>query len=96
MPINVKLFTHIASSKHMIADISDLPGKGFERLYPDSADEGLRIVNPRTGNVVSFFVSSVMRDEAEGELLGWELLPTPETICQHPEMAGYRVSVMND
>lgn len=82
----------------LIAEASDLQQGSrrelFGAVYDDSCDEGFVIVSERTGREATFAVDS--RDEAEGEVRAWELVPTKKTLRQHPHLAGLRVVVLND
>lgn len=88
-------FTWIADAKSLAAEVSDLGHNPFRRLYADAADEGLAITSGRTGRVARFYVESTNRD-ADNDVIGWTLRPTPETLRLVPESAGIKVVVFND
>lgn len=92
--VNIKLFTYSPEDKSYCAEMSDLGGAGFRPLYDDAADVGITVVigtaETRWG------LSHIERDEREGELLGWVLLPTPETLRTHPQLQGYKMRLFND
>lgn len=87
--------SHSAHRNLLVCEASDLQLRSFERLYDDAADVGLSLRNPRTGNVTRWSLLSEVRD-AEEEVLGWMLVPTPETIRKQPELADYQLNIVND
>ena len=70
MTTHIRQFMYNAMERQFVADISDT--NGLERIWPDSADEGLVVTNPDTGRSVTFVVTDVAYD-AEGDLLHWTL-----------------------
>lgn len=94
--INSALFTHNPKAKTLVAELSDIYVKEFQRLYDDATDVGLAIRNPKTGNVTHWVVSNEIRDNVENELLGYKLVPTPESIRAQPIMNGYTMTILND
>jgi hypothetical protein len=77
-----------------VAEISDLQCN-FQPLYDDACDVGIALSNPRNGNVTRWAVSEEVRD-AENELIGWYLVPTPESLRKNAELAGYVLTIYND
>jgi hypothetical protein len=94
--INSALFTHNPKAKTLVAELSDIQVKGFQPLYDDAADVGFAIRNPKTGNVTRWAVSNEIRDNVENELLGFKLVPTPESVRAQPVMQGYTMTLLND
>ena len=94
--INSALFTHNPKAKTLVAELSDIQVKGFQQLYDDAADVGFAIRNPKTGNVTRWAVSNEIRDNVENELLGYKLVPTPESVRAQPVMQGYTMTLLDD
>ncbi len=80
----------------LVAEVSDLfkdwPSEQ-DRVWPDACDVGLRVMGRR--QPVDFVVQREVRD-AEGELVSFELAPTPESIRRVPACAKARVVIYND
>jgi hypothetical protein len=78
------------------AFISDF-GKNFrfEQIYPDACDQGVLVVSEKTGKVAKYAVERELID-GEGELQGWQLAPTRETVRQLPSLAGKSLMIYND
>ena len=93
--VNSSLFSHFPKTKRLVAEMSDICVRGFQRLYSDAADVGLALRNPKTGNVTRWALSTEVRDN-EGEVLGWYLIPTSESIRRQPVLEGYCISLIND
>lgn len=93
--IESKYLTHIASKKALVGDISDFPGLKASRMYDDACDEGIAIINSKTGNVTRWTapLTGTFRDN---ELLFWEFTPAPESVRRNPVIAGYRLFLYND
>jgi hypothetical protein len=66
----------------------------FHQLYNDSCDAGITLISDKTGKEADFFVNEV--DMHDGEVQGWYLLPTPETIRKLPRLNNTRVLIIND
>jgi hypothetical protein len=94
--VNNKGISHSAQKKLLLAEISDLGNVSFQRLYDDACDVGFALRNPKTGNVTRWAVAEEIRDQRENEVLGWMLVPTPETLHRQPELAGYTFNLIND
>lgn len=88
--------SHNANKGLLIGEASDLGFRGMEPLYDDACDVGLALVNPRSGNVTRWYLKEEVRDLREGELLGWMLLPTTESIRKQPELRDYQFNLVND
>lgn len=88
--------SHSARKGLLVCEASDIGLRGMERLYDDACDVGIALRNPRTGNVTRWFLKEEVRDPREGELLGWMMLPTTETIRKQPELAAYQWNIVND
>jgi len=89
--------SHSAANTLLVCEASDL-GRGFrlEQLYDDACDVGMALVNPRTGNVTRWALKEEIRDPRENELLGWMMIPTPETVRKQPELRDYQLNILND
>jgi len=67
----------------------------FHQLYNDADDEGITLISTRTGKEANYFVDFVDKDR-EGELYGWNLLPTSETLREQPQLKNTKVLIIND
>lgn len=92
--INSSLFNHFPKTKRLVAEISDIQLLNFQRLYDDAADMGFALRNPKTGNVTRWAVAKEVRND--GEIMGWSLVPTPESIQRQPVLEGYCITLLND
>ena len=93
--LSTKRFAYRAADKTFTAEVSELtPNFGFERIYNDSLDMGFTLVSQNTGKEVVYAVQQEMT--VDGEVHGWELVPTRESRNQVPGAVGTRVFVWND
>lgn len=87
------------SGKTLVAEISELSSGNrrqvFGQVYQDSCDEGLRVVSAKTGASVDFYVYKT-DNGSEGEIAGWRLRPTRESIKRVPTCERVEVLVIND
>lgn len=93
-PFNVNNICCNKDKKYFVADITDL-GSRFVLLYDDAIDEGLALWNPRTGVQTVWYVADSTHDH-EGDLTGWTLKPTAETLRKTPNLEGWTFTVFND
>ena len=68
-------------------------GQVWDRIFPDSADQGFEVVSENTGQASTWFVDRV--DVREGEIQGWNLKPTLATVAKLPQLRGARILVVN-
>lgn len=90
--------------RKLVAELSDLgpvtlhggaPAPSpFHQVYPDSADEGLKVVG-NTGMEVDFVVNHVERDR-ENDLKFYKLIPTRESIRKVPALKNFEMILFND
>ena len=74
------------------ADASDLSnGELFSRVWSDSYDVGLTLVNPSTGNEEVFYIDDTDKDE-EGDITGWRLKPVNKALADR----GITITLFND
>lgn len=66
----------------------------FERLYPDACDQGIILISAVSGKKATYYVDST--DTHHGEVAGWRLLPTPETIRDQPRLKNTKILIIND
>lgn len=72
-------FQRNGAGTDLVAELSDLgQSNPFHRIYADACDAGLTIVG-ESGIEVDYYISKTERDR-ENELLGYELLPTRESL----------------
>ena len=88
--------SHSKERELLIAEASGLGLRGMEQLYDDACDVGIALINPRTGNVTRWALKEEIRDTRENELLGWMMIPTPESIRKQPELKDYQLNIIND
>ena len=93
---NSDTLSHNSKTMILLGEASDMQFTGFERLYDDSCDVGLALINPRSGNVTRWALATEVRDPRENELLGWMCVPCDESIRKQPELAGYSFNIIND
>lgn len=96
--LSTKQFDFNRETNTFSAEISMLDEGGrkniWHRAFSDACDEGLKVMSHKTGKEVMYYVHHT--DTFEGEIQGWHLLPTKESIRQVPECAGTKLFVMND
>ena len=88
--------SHSAAKTLLVCEASDLQLRSFEQLYDDACDVGLALRNPLSGNVTRWSLLTEIRCPRENEVLGWYLVPTPETLHRQPELRGYQLNILND
>lgn len=86
------------NGKNAGAFASDLgPGRPFDRVYPDAADEGFVLVSARTGaETVWVVVEQIYDATPDREVVGWRLAPTMATRREFPRLANVRITIWND
>ena len=94
--LDVRLFTVCAECKTFVAEASDLYSQPLQqRLYDDAADTGFALWNSVKNTVTRWYWAEDVRD-GEGELIVTLYAPTSETLRMHPQLAGWKVHVLND
>jgi hypothetical protein len=88
--------SHSKKNTLLVTEASDIGFRGLERLYDDACDVGIALRNPLSGNVTRWALKEVIRDTRENEILGWMLIPTPESIRKQPELKEYQLNIVND
>jgi hypothetical protein len=86
--------SHSKKNTLLVCEASDIGFRGMERLYDDACDVGFALRNPRNGNVTRWALLETIRDP--GEVLGWMMIPTPESIRKQPELKEYQLNIVND
>lgn len=94
--VNSSVFMHFPKTKSLVAAISDIGIRSFQPPYDDAADVGFALRNEKTGNVTRWALSETLRDPAEGEIIGWKMIPTTESVRSNPQMEGYTIHLLND
>lgn len=103
MAFSTELFGYSDHLKLFTVDISQLqcasPNRQvFERIYPDSADQGIRLISHKTGIETAWFVSHVdTQPDSDGsaDIVGWNLQPTIETKTLVPALRNARLLIVN-
>jgi hypothetical protein len=79
-------------------ELSSLPSRSsenvFHRLYNDACDLGLTLISAKTNTEADYYVDTV--DMYHGEIQGWNLLPTSDTLRRLPRLKHTRVLIIND
>ena len=88
--------SHSVNKALLVTEASDSGLRGFEPLYDDACDVGIALINPRSGNVTRWYLLETITDPREGEVLGWMLKPTTESIWKQPELKDYQLNIIND
>jgi len=70
------------------------PGHVWDRLYDDACDEGIALRSHKTGMVSTWHVVETITQD--GEVLGWMLKPTTESVWRMPELRNYQLNIVND
>lgn len=93
-------FTVYPERKELAAYISDLEANNpsrqvYSRVYDDACDEGFVIMSERTGKAAVFHQDGELLT-GDGELEATYLRPTRDTLRKMPQLAGWKVTVIND
>lgn len=90
------LFNYTKETKTFSAFASDL-GRSFcfDPIYKDAADIGIKLVSAKTLEEGTYYLNYIEFDD-EGDVVSWELLPTPETVRKHPQLKDTSVLLWND
>jgi hypothetical protein len=98
MKLSTELFWWEPSDGMFSQEVSSLtrgPSENvFHRLYPDACDQGITLVSATTGTEADYYVNK--EDRYDGEIQGWHLLPTSETIRRLPRLKNTKVLIIND
>jgi hypothetical protein len=92
--VSSKLFDWSAKDKQFTVEASTLGKNAIGQVYDDACDEGFTMVSARTGKTATFYL--VSRERYQGEVTGWTLKPTGETLRKQPQLKGVTVRVFND
>lgn len=92
-----KMF-HFDATGHGSAEASDMGNRHLQRIYDDACDVGFTVRSSKTGDIVTYAMSSpfYQGDGEDTELAGWNFEPTSESIRKHPFCAGTKITVFND
>jgi hypothetical protein len=75
-PVPLRQLTWLPAERKLVGEISSTAGLG--RVHPDACDEGLTVINPRTGAEVVFVIDHVQyadEDDDRTEIVWWTLRP---------------------
>ena len=93
---NTDQFTFDPKEKQFISEASDLQLE-LKQIFNDSCDEGLELVSRRTGEVSKWYLNKTeYTNGPDRELVAWHLIPTPQSIKNHPGLKGYKMVIFND
>lgn len=69
----------------------------FHKVYQDAIDQGFIMVSHHTGKEITFVIDKIDGgdEEHDGEIMGWNLVPTAESIRKIPACKGMRVLIIN-
>jgi hypothetical protein len=91
------MFVH--PDKTLSADISDLSSGGhkqvFDRIFPDSCDDGFTLVSHKTGQEVRMYVTRTVRDK-EGDITHWCMKSDPDDELRLHLPAAIELTIFND
>lgn len=100
--LSTKDFKFDRVSRRLTAEISSL-GHGnklniWTQAYPDSCDEGVRVVSEHTGEEIMFVVEKIdyYGHGEDRELGGWHLVPTDESKRRVPKCRDLKMLIIND
>jgi len=96
--VSTKELNYDKATRTFSAEISMLDQGGrinvWQQAYQDACDEGIKVVSHNTGKEVMYVVNR--KDESDGEIHGWHLIPTADSIRRVPECKGTKLFIMND
>ncbi len=92
--VSSTLFGWDAKRKEFTVEASELGENGIGQIYDDACDVGFTMVSARTGKMATFYVISSER--CQGEVTGWTMKATVETLRKQPQLEGVIVRVFND
>ncbi len=85
-------FTYVSEKKVFVADASDLDNRHLEQIYDDAW--GFAMKSEKTGKVITFVMEAPFH--SNGELVGWQYVPTSESFRNVPECQGMEAKIFND
>jgi hypothetical protein len=88
-------FTYNAADRTFTSEASDLDNRHLQRIYDDACDVGFAIKSDKTGEVVTYVMNSVKKDE-EGDVEYWTYHPALESQRKIPSCRDTMVMVFND
>lgn len=98
MRFSTNMFIYDKKNRSFLQELSSLdirPNQRlFHRIYQDACDEGITLISSRTGHEVDYYIDKI--DTDEGDIWGWHLLPTPESIRKVPQAKGTSILLIND
>ena len=76
-PVSLERFTYLREKNMLVTEISELPRNAIGRLYDDACDEGIAVLSPRSGQVVTFALYNELTSGAgsDREVAGWVFKP---------------------
>jgi len=93
-----KQFDWHADTQTFVEEISTLSQGGkvrvFSQVYDDACDEGFVMISSKTGQRVVYVVDG--HDMNDGDIMGWKLIPTRDSIRRVPSCKGTKVLIIND
>lgn len=98
--LSTEMFSYDKQAKRFSQELSTLAGGKenrpvFGRIYPDSCDEGFRLISHKTAQEVVCYVDRVHMNR-EHEITHWELRVTPESLRKQPQLNDIKVIIWND
>ena len=96
-PVSTKQLNYDKETKTFSADMSQLDqGRRvnvWRQAYSDACDEGIMVISHTTGKEVMYVVERT--DENDGDIRGWHLVPTKDSIRAVPECKGTKLFIIN-
>lgn len=95
--VSSAMFVNDRQKKTLIANMSALNIKPFNRLNVDRHDLGLILDDATTRELSDWkLTAEVLIKEGAPDIAEWVFSPTPVSATQYPELAGYTLTVLNE
>jgi hypothetical protein len=93
MTLDTSMFMHHKEHKSFSAEASELGRGRTNRIVREKLFD---FVSLKTGARAYFKLNSNLYEDREGELFGWEFVPTEGAIAANPGLKGYCIVIYND
>jgi hypothetical protein len=89
-------FSYNKEKKVFTGEISEVP-QVLRQLYVDSMDLGFGIQSAKTGNIVYYTLTDMVRDrDDDGDAIAWNFTLSHYSALKNPGAAGTSVVIYND
>lgn len=97
MRLNTNQFDINVLRKTFVEEMSSTLGnQGWTQIYPDACDAGVILTSHKTGLESSWYIHEIDYDYGGEDIMGWRLLPTPESLRKYPRLKGWTMLIIND